>query len=161
MTLMPLPTQNILRIFWAVCHFTGWNVQIIYSIRFVPRTLSRRSSATFGSAPDLRVPSWFFKNLRTFGPSGWLRASRSFGFIRRPSAALFDLWSVGQPPGTSDCRYLRLHPKTFGRITWPSVGRSTSGHRRLPVPSAPVLWSWATSGSWGDDPQQQVGQRVK
>ena len=57
MTLMPLPTQNILRIFWAVGHFMGWNVKIVYSIRFVLGTLSRRSSATFGSMPDLRVPS--------------------------------------------------------------------------------------------------------
>ena len=57
MTLMPLPVQNILRIFWAVGHFTGWNVQIVYSIRFLLGTLPRRSSATFGSAPDLRVPS--------------------------------------------------------------------------------------------------------
>ena len=67
MTSMPLPAQNIRNIFWAVGHFTGWNVQIVYSIRFVLGTLSRRSSATFGSAPDLRVPSWFFENLRTFG----------------------------------------------------------------------------------------------
>ena len=57
MTLMPLPVQNILRIFWAVGHFTGWNIQIVYSIRFVLGTLPRRSSATFGSAPDLHVPS--------------------------------------------------------------------------------------------------------
>ena len=54
MTLMPLPTQNILRLFWAIGHFTGWNVQIVYTIRFVLRTLSRRSSATFGLLPDLR-----------------------------------------------------------------------------------------------------------
>ena len=115
MTVMPLPTQNILRIFWAVGHFTGWNVQIVYSIRFVLGTLSRRSSATFGSVPDLRVPSWFFKNLRTFGASGWLRALQSFGFIRRPSAALLDLRLVGQPPGTGVCQYLRLPSCDLGQ----------------------------------------------
>lgn len=57
MTKIPLPVQNILRISRAVGHFTGWNVQVVYSIRLVLGTLSRRSSATFGSAPDLRVPS--------------------------------------------------------------------------------------------------------
>jgi len=57
MTSMPLPAQNILRIFRAVGHFTGWNVQIVYSVRFVLGTLSRRFSATFGLVPDLRQPS--------------------------------------------------------------------------------------------------------
>ena len=56
-TSMPLPAQNIRNIFRAVGHFTGWNVQIVYSIRFVLGTLSRRFSATFGLVPDLREPS--------------------------------------------------------------------------------------------------------
>ena len=57
MASIPLPAQNILRIFRAVGHFTGWNVQFVYSIRFVLGTLSRRSSTTFGLVPDLREPS--------------------------------------------------------------------------------------------------------
>ena len=74
MTLMPLPIQNIL--FWAVGHFTGWNVQIVYSIRFVLGTLSRRFNATFGLVPDLREPSWFFGEslrLRVLGVTFGLR----------------------------------------------------------------------------------------
>ena len=57
MTSMPLLAQNILRIFRAVGHFTGWNVQIVYSVRFMLETLSRRFSATFELVPDLREPS--------------------------------------------------------------------------------------------------------
>ena len=60
----------------AVGHFTGWNVQVVYSIRFVLGTLSRRSPATFGLPPDLREPSWFFGEslrLRVFGVTFNLR----------------------------------------------------------------------------------------
>ena len=39
---------------------TGWSVQIVYPIRFVIETLLRSFEVTFGSAVDLRSPSWTF-----------------------------------------------------------------------------------------------------
>ena len=129
MTSMPLPARNILRIFWAVGHFMGWNVKIVYSIRFVLGTLSRRSSATFGSAPNLRgdfglrYPSASSEDLRphylTFGRWVNLRAlatAGTFGFIRRHSAALLDLRLVGQSPGTGVRQYLRLPSCDLGNL---------------------------------------------
>ena len=120
MTSMPLLVRNILRIFWAVGHFTGWNVQVVYSIRFVLGTPSRRSSATFGSSPDLQTISRSFGGslkLRILGVTFGLREpsassevlrpySCTFRFIRRPSAILL---------------YLRLHQKTFSHTPVPSA----------------------------------------
>ena len=72
-TVIPLPTQNIPRIFWAGGLFTGWNVQFVYSIRFVIGTLPRRSYLTFGVAQNLRgLPRTFGRPLvlETFGCPG-------------------------------------------------------------------------------------------
>ena len=55
---------------------TGWSVQIVYPIRFVIETLLRSFEVTFGSAVDLRSPSW------TFGVSRRPSARLSFGNLR-------------------------------------------------------------------------------
>ena len=85
-TVIPLPTQNIPRIFWAGGLFTGWNVQFVYSIRFVIGTLPRRSYLTFGVAQNLRgLPRTFGRPLvlETFGSSfGWPEPSVGLANLR-------------------------------------------------------------------------------
>ena len=86
MTVIPLPTQNIPRIFWTGGLFTGWNVQFVYSIRFVIGTLPRRSYLTFGVAQNLRgLPRTFGRPLvlETFGSSfGWPEPSVGLANLR-------------------------------------------------------------------------------
>ena len=88
MTSISSPAQNILRIFRSDGLFTGWKIQIIYSIRFVHGTLSRRLPVTFGLAPDLREPSptsGGSPRLRTFGGTfGLFGPSASSGDLQVP-----------------------------------------------------------------------------
>ena len=88
MTSISSPAQNILRIFRSDDLFTGWKIQIVYSIRFVHGTLSRRLPVTFGLAPDLREPSptsGGSPRLRTFGGTfGLFGPSASSGDLRVP-----------------------------------------------------------------------------
>ena len=127
MTSMPLLVRNILQIFRAVGHFTGWNVQVVYSIRFVLGTPSRRSSATFGSSPDLQTIS------RSFGGSLKLRIlGVTFG-LREPSASSEDL---------------RLRPKTFSRTPVPSASSEDLRPYSRTFGFRPVAWGNLRYARW-------------
>ena len=98
---------------------TGWSVQIVYPIRFVTETLLRSFESTFGSAVDLRSPSWTFGVFR--GPSA---DGVTFGHVLRPSVQR--VTSVLQRPSGQRVTFILKRPsgpsvtRTFGSrcVAW-------------------------------------------